>query len=358
VVVAVVAADRDSVTLAFARPGFALPASRLSGRPSSWNLVALGNGRCVLAETAEGVLRSLALRQSLDDIVVFLGNAGDLDDEVAARCVTIEIVPNRDTASSEPVAPWRFRAPSQVDPVTDHEPEPHVTTATPVGSVRVELLRAEPTVEGLAEPFLATLRRRCVEMTAYLAVHRGEPVTGERLRARVLGRGDDASVRTLSNTASAVRRSLGSDDGGPRLCPVSPAGLYRVHGVECDVLELHELVESARRPDATNVAGKLQQALELVRGEPLATALRGFEWFLAEGHLARLLRDGEWAALRLADEARIEGDYELAFWAIERGRLLDPYSEVLEAALHRVPRLREFGGDRPGGAQHEAVGTR
>jgi hypothetical protein len=31
---------------------------------------------------------------------------------------------------------------------------------------------------------------------------------------------------------------------------------------------------------------------------------------------------------------------------------------VLEAALHRVPRLREFGGDGPGGAQDQSVGAR
>jgi hypothetical protein len=173
----------------------------------------------------------------------------------------------------------------------------------------------------------------------------------------VLGARDDASLRTLSNTATAVRRSLGATNDGPRLEPVTPAGLYQLHDVDCDLVEFHHLVATARDPRAVTVGTTLRRALELVEGEPLATALRGFEWFLAEGHLARLQRDGEWAALRLAAEARDHNDFDLAFWAVEQGRLIDPYSDALEAALHRVPRLREFGGNGTSRAEHEPVGS-
>jgi hypothetical protein len=100
----------------------------------------------------------------------------------------------------------------------------------------------------------------------------------------------------------------------------------------------------------------LREALDLVQGEPLASALRGFEWFLAEGHAARLARDGEWAALALHHDSLATGDYELAYWALEKGRLIDPYSDALIAAFAHVPRLREFGGDGSGRTQHEAVG--
>ena len=95
----------------------------------------------------------------------------------------------------------------------------------------------------------------------------------------------------------------------------------------------------------------------MVKGEPLASALRGFEWFLAEGFGARLSRDGEWAALALHHDALTNERFEMAFWALRQGLLIDPYSDVLLEASARVPRLREFGGDRRGLAQHEAVGT-
>jgi hypothetical protein len=83
-----------------------------------------------------------------------------------------------------------------------------------------------------------------------------------------------------------------------------------------------------------------------VKGEPLASALRGFEWFLAEGFAARLSRDSEWAALALHHDALEHGRYEMAFWALQQGLLIDPYSDVLLEASARVPRLREFGVDQ------------
>jgi hypothetical protein len=331
IVAIVTGEDEDGCDLAFARPGFALPVGSLGFDEVAERAVVLGEAaRCVTVTTPDEALRALALRRSFDDAVLFLGAASDLDADLAERCVSVasEVVDRRAA----------------------------VTLVEADGPV-VELLRAEPRVTGLIEEFPSGLRRRGIELAAYLAVHASEPVTGERLRARVLSNGQDASSRTLNNVASAVRRALGGDRRGPRLNPVSPAGLYQLHGVRCDLVEFHGRVAAAR-DDETRAASHLEAALTLVAGEPLATALRGFEWFLAEGHLARLQRDGEWAALRLADLAALDGDVDLAFWAIERGRLLDPYSDALEAALHRVPRLREFGRDRPGAAQHQSVGTR
>ncbi len=105
--------------------------------------------------------------------------------------------------------------------------------------VRVDLLRADPQVFGLSEPLTPTLRRRGIEMLAYLALHRYEPVTGDRLRTRVLTHADvDASLRTLANTASVVRRSAGADAAGPRLHAVTSSGLYVTHGITSDVEDL------------------------------------------------------------------------------------------------------------------------
>ncbi len=89
------------------------------------------------------------------------------------------------------------------------------------------------------------------------------------------------------------------------------------------------------------------EALQLIHGEPLASALRGFEWFLAEGYLARLQRDAEWAALLVHHEAMLKENYELAFWALSQGLLVDSYSDALCEALDKVPRLRQFGAIEP-----------
>jgi len=221
---------------------------------------------------------------------------------------------------------------------------------------RVELLRSDPQVLGVLEPFTPTLRRRCIEMVAYLALHRHEPVTGERLRTRVLTHADvDASLRTLANTASAVRRSLGSDDRGPRLHSVTSSGLYETHGVTSDVEIFSRLVSDARSRSVRDGAVVARQALGLVQGEPMASALRGYEWFLSEGHGAALARDGEWAALVVHHDALESGNFELAFWALRQGLLIDPYSDVLLSTINTVPRLREFGSDRGGRTQHQAI---
>lgn len=320
--------------LHFAREGGSLVV------PTGWSveeltrrLVALHDGPLRVAREETELVRALATRSLQRSLVVYLADSELLDDELIACCVTLEHDDVRTTLPETTRAAWRT------------SPE-----------VVVELLRAEPTILGLDEPFVATLRRRCVEMTAYLALHRREPVTGERLRTRVLVHADvDASQRTLANTASAVRRSLGADEEGPRLHPVSSSGLYHTHGLTSDVERFGELVARARRMDVACGALIAQRALALVKGEVLASALRGFEWFLAEGHSARLARDAEWAALLVHHESLRQGNFEVAFWALQQGLLVDPYSDALRDALAVVPRLREFGRDRSGRTQDEPV---
>ncbi len=273
------------VRVAFAREGGRLALAPGWGvEDALGHVVSLGPERLVVARREDELLHALATRALHRAVVVYLGDATRLEDDLLASAVTLE-------------------RPVGVTDDPDAGPGP-----------RVELLRADPRVTGLVEPFVETLRRRCVEMTAYLALHRHEPVTGERLRTRVLGHPDaDASTRTLANTASAVRRSLGADARGPRLHPVTSAGLYVTHGIDSDLEAFTVLVARAREATGEESAALAQRALRLVQGEPLASALRGFEWFLAEGHAARLARDGEWAALALCHHARGRREYERAF---------------------------------------------
>jgi hypothetical protein len=323
--------------------GFAREGGRLPIR-ASWNVddikrrvVALHNGTIVFAKSEPELLRALATRTLRHSVVLYLGAANELDDELSACAITLT-------------------------PYLEHESRVPVRTlveAPRSSDLRVELLRADPYVAGIVEPFTPTLRRRCVEMVAYLALHRHEPVTGERLRTRVLVHADvEASTRTLANTASAVRRSLGVDAQGPRLHPVTSSGLYATHGLSSDVEVFFTLVARARQLPVVDAAPLAHEALLLIKGEPLASTLRGFEWFLAEGHAARLARDGEWAALALHHTSLQRGNYELAFWSLQQGLLIDPYSDALSEALSRVPRLREFGGDRARLAQRQTVSAR
>jgi hypothetical protein len=87
----------------------------------------------------------------------------------------------------------------------------------------------------------------------------------------------DASLRTLANTASAVRRSVGVDARGPRLHAVTSSGLYVTHGITSDVEAFSTLIGRARQLSVEKAAPLARQALAMVKGEPLASALRGFE---------------------------------------------------------------------------------
>jgi len=345
VVVCVLGQDNDATIVSFAREGgHLLVCEGWNGDDVAGGVTALHDGgRLRFAASPSDLLRALATRALHGTLVLYEGDASDLDDELRACTVT--------------VGPFDAEAPGQApDPWTA---PPRARSRWPNnGDVRAELLRSDPQIIGLVEPFTPTLRRRSIEMVAYLALHRREPVTGERLRTRVLTHADvDASTRTLANTASAVRRSLGIDAAGARLHPVSSSGLYVTHSLTSDVEVFHGLVARARQLPASDAAPLVRDALLLIQGEPLASALRGFEWFLAEGHAGRLARDAEWAALALHHGALAHGDYELAYWALEQGRLIDPYSDALVDALARVPRLREFGGDGTGRAQYQAVGA-
>jgi hypothetical protein len=323
--------------VSFAREGGALAIlPTWSSRDVVDAAVSLHHGTLVFADNENELLRALALRRVGTTLVVYLGDRAELDDELASCAITL--TPYGARSRALPTSSWTA-----------------VITPPRHGDVRVELLRAEPHVVGLCEPLTPTLRRRGVEMLAYLAMHRHEPITGERLRTRVLTHADvDASLRTLANTASVVRRSAGSDDEGPRLHAVTSSGLYVTHGITSDVEVFTTLISRARQLENADAAPLAHQALAMVKGEPLASALRGFEWFLAEGFAARLSRDGEWAALALHHDALTNGRYEMAFWALQQGLLIDPYSDVLLEASARVPRLREFG--REGHVPLEAVG--
>jgi hypothetical protein len=318
---------------------------------------ALGLGRPVRTRPAD-LLHALAVRED-DDLVVCVGSAG-VGPELRDRCVVVELdapdplaVVHGDTvrtrdgrtlpacglaasvralldgAFDRPFGAAERRAPSA--PLDDH-------------GVVVRLLTAVPRVDGLYEPLEPGRERRAVELLAYLALRAGEPVTGERLRVRVLGSGAaDAAAKTLFNVASGLRRALGDGRFGPRLPPAGRLGRYAVApDVVCDVAVLEARVEQARcASDPEARMAWLRGALELVEDEPFAAVLEGYDWFLAEGHLTRLQAGCEDAACDLVDLALERGLVDLARLALDRAALVDPHSERLARAAAAVAAARQ-----------------
>jgi DNA-binding SARP family transcriptional activator len=208
------------------------------------------------------------------------------------------------------------------------------------GIVEVKLLAPAPRIEGLAEDLPANRARRAVELVAYLAVHRDDEVTSDRLRTRVLGSSDaDAASKTLFNIATAARHALGADATGVPLFPSgSRTGHYRVAGAV--TVDVHRCAGLAAQGSATEdpetAMALICRALDLVEGEPMANALSGYAWWEAEGHGARIAAVLVNAASDLAALAVDAGRFDLAQWGLGQARLVDPYSEAISRVAMQV----------------------
>jgi hypothetical protein len=135
--------------------GFAREGGSLSILPT-WsnrdvvdNAVALHHGKLIFADNENELLRALATRSVGSTLVIYLGDRAGVDEELKARAITLTPYSERPRVTA--TSSWSSAA-----------PQPRL------GDVRVELLRAEPYVAGLSEPLTPTLRRRGVEMLAYV----------------------------------------------------------------------------------------------------------------------------------------------------------------------------------------------
>jgi DNA-binding SARP family transcriptional activator len=215
------------------------------------------------------------------------------------------------------------------------------------------MLTPAPRLDGLREELPPNRARRAVELVAYLALHRPDAVTSDRLRTRVLGSSDaDAAAKTLFNTAHAARRAMGTDADGNLLFPAGTRnGQYLVSPlVTVDVQRAVAFVREAKTcTDPSLTIAYYRAALDLVEGEPLANALAGFAWWETEGHGARIAAVLVDAACSLADLAIGARLFSAAKQGIDRARLVEPYSEALACAAMRV-HAAEGDGD---GLRHE-----
>ena len=139
--------------------------------------------------------------------------------------------------------------------------------------------------------------------------------------------------------ASAARRGLGSDPAGEALLPAaSRRGEYRLSAqVGTDLGALYSHLTAAEGCDDDELAiGHLRAGLELIESEPLGNVLVGWEWFVAEGHQARLEATVERAAELLVDRCLSAGLPALAQRCLRQAALAVPYSETLAAAAMEV----------------------
>lgn len=262
-------------------------------------------GRVIVSTSLIETLQALVLRDDEATVVVHAG-IEDVDPAIAEKCVVAS------------------------------------TSAAP--SVVISLLGPTAEIHGLVSPLDSDVRRKCTEMLAYLATHPSTPVSGDRLRTRVLGsRRGDASIRTLNNVASALRRSLGQIDGTPRLLPVGPQGMYRAFDITSDIEQFLTAVEDGQVGDIAVRRATLTRALELIRGEPLSGEPRGYEWFLAEGHLHRVQRSVEKAVVELLEIADATGDTALSWFARDAMRRFDTFHPLATTDEGRLGEFRRDG---------------
>ena len=207
-------------------------------------------------------------------------------------------------------------------------------------SVQVRLLTALPRIDGLQQTLHPKRARRAVELVAYLALHHPDPVTGDRLRTRVLGTADaDAAAKTLFNTAGAARRALGLDAEGHALFPAaSRSGHYRLSpAVTVDALRACALIEAGMEAtDPQACMALVREGLAQIEGEPLAGVLSGYAWWRAEGHERRLCDTVVDGCCLLVRQAISADHHKLARWAIDQARLVEPYSEALTRAAMQL----------------------
>ena len=356
--------EPDFITAA---PGIVVPLGDTDG--SSWSLVVPSGSE--LRISGDGARSLIEMASSLQTSFVWghlVGHAGDEEarglafatdrsDAHSGSAILVEDASRPHVvvdASGIVVEDAGLHIPASViHPIITEVLEPTAAEApvwsTAIGSLidegrMVRLLTPMPRIDGLSEPIDPKRSRRAVEVVAYLVLHHPEPVTGDRLRSRVLGSSTrDAASKTLFNVTSAARRALGKHDDGASILPSADrTGHYRAGdhlGSDLALLLSHiDSARSATRDDER--MAHLRAGLSMIEGEPLAAVLAGWDWFNVEGHRARLEGLVEAAGVELADLAIAAGLLDLAELAIERSRMVVKWSEPIAARAMELAAAR------------------
>lgn len=203
---------------------------------------------------------------------------------------------------------------------------PEHPTLLLLGPVELAGARGEP-------PSRAT--KQCLEYCAWLMQHPGQ--TSQAMARSLL-----VAEGTRRSNMSRLRSWLGVAPDGTEYLPDAYSGRIHLHpGVTSDWEHLQLLI-SAGVNRASDDA--LAEALELVRGAPLADAAPG-QWHWAEElrtEMTQTLRD---IAVMLAERAVAARDADLARWACCRALIVAPDDELLLCARIRAEQLAGHRGE-------------
>ncbi|OYN90342.1 LysM peptidoglycan-binding domain-containing protein [Parenemella sanctibonifatiensis] len=182
------------------------------------------------------------------------------------------------------------------------------------------------TLEGCRGPRPPRAPRQCIEYATWLLEHPG-------LSSRTMADALAIAEGTRRSNMCRLRAWLGNDDGGEPYLPEAYSGrIGLAPAVTSDWKEFQALVALGLSRTPTQI---LAQALDLVRGAPLADVAPG-DWYWAEGlrvEMAQLIRD---VGHELGERALVERNVELARWAIGKAQYAAPHDEQLRAVLLRA----------------------
>jgi hypothetical protein len=154
----------------------------------------------------------------------------------------------------------------------------------------------------------SSLRASEIDLTVYLALQCGLPVTIDRLRD-VLG----VSAETVRAYLSHIRQILGEER-----VPHASDGRYQISGLPTDWARFQQLTaDAARAADPTQVSQLLEQALTRVRGVPFADSRS--EWPARELLIHEMENAIADAGHRMASVALEHRHPDQAAWAVRQG---------------------------------------
>ncbi|WP_420176303.1 LysM peptidoglycan-binding domain-containing protein [Luteococcus sp. OSA5] len=209
-------------------------------------------------------------------------------------------------------------------PAPNHDEEISVETS---GSLHPTLLLLGPVeLHGCrgAEPSRA--RRQCIEYCAW--IHQNPGRTSTTMSRELM-----VAEGTRRSNMSRLRNWLGSDPDGQPYLPDAYSGRIQLHpGVDTDWEHLQLLIASGVNRTSTEA---LTEALELVRGAPLADTAPG-QWHWAEAlrtDMVSVIRD---VGVVLTERALQLHNLDLARWAAARALAAAPHDELLMQARIRT----------------------
>jgi len=191
----------------------------------------------------------------------------------------------------------------------------------PSNRPEVEILVLGPVeILGADRPFT---RAWAVDLVVYLSMH-AAGVSNDQW-ATALWPDRLMAPSSLHSTASAARRSLGTDVHGQDHLPRSHGRLALRSSVGSDWSRFESLAAS---PDPSD----WRRAIELIRGRPFE-GLRASDWTLLEGIVASIEASVVDLSCRYAEHCLSQDDSRGAAWAARQGLKVSAYDERLYRAL-------------------------